>query len=53
MAAQGAAGALDVSPLDRLVDASMLELNLLKIFPPLFGSLVLRTNRLAWDDDRS
>jgi len=53
MLAQGEARALDVSLLDRPVNAPMLELNLLKVQPPLLRGLRPRTNRLARDDHRS
>ena len=36
MSAQGETCALNVSPLNRMIDASVLELNLFKVEPPLF-----------------
>jgi hypothetical protein len=51
--AQVEARALDVSVLDRLIVAPMLELNLLQIEPTLLRGLRFWTYGLAGDDDRS
>src|ERR1700722_7458472 len=53
MLAQREPGRLDIPPLDRLIDAPVFGLDLLKIEPPLLRGFRMRTQRLARNDHRS
>src|SRR3569832_501350 len=53
MLAQGETGGLDIMPLDGLIDAAVLHLDLLQIVPPLLRRFVARSHQLARNDDGS
>src|SRR5438445_2823062 len=52
MLAQGESGGFDILPLDGLVDAPVLHLDLLQIVPALLRRFGPRADRLARNDDR-